>query len=213
MEQVQSSVKPKRCRVCRREFIPVRPLQSCCQYSCAITYSRGSGDRQSAATKRVQAAEKRETRERLRTRRDWLKLARHAFNAFIRERDRFLPCISCDFYTEIESLGGVFDCGHFRTVGAAPQLRFDEANAHKQCKTCNSGVIREGGRVLVAHDPERAMTIRAAYRTRLIARIGFAEVDRLESDNSIRRYTAEELQAIAKLYRGRLRELLKARAA
>jgi hypothetical protein len=67
--------------------------------------------------------------------------------------------------------------------------------------------------VLVAHDPERAMTIRSAYRTRLIARIGFSEVDRLENDNTIRRHTVEELQEITKLYRAKFRELKRARVA
>jgi len=203
---VSAVLKPKKCRACREPFVPWRFAQVACSPKCAVAVAEDN-------TRRKAAREKRRGLIALRPRREWVKIARDAFNAFIRERARYPPCISCDFYAEVETIGGTFDCGHFRTVGAAPHLRFDEANAHKQCKTCNSGVIRDGTRVLVAHDPERAMTIRAAYRVRLIARIGFAEVDRLENDNAIRRHDVVGLQEIAKLYRAKLRELRKARAA
>lgn len=199
------------CKHCGKPF---RQWNSVRQIACSVPCSQAISRKRGLEKMQKQARmEKRDGRIRLRSRRDWVKIAQAAFNAFIRERDRFLPCVSCGFYTETEVQGGTFDCGHYRTVGAAPQLRFDEANAHKQCKECNSGVKRQNGRVLVAHDPERAVTIRQKYRTTLIARIGFSEVDRLETDNEVRRQTVEELKGIIVTYRAKLREIRRARAA
>lgn len=141
MAEIQVSVKPKKCRVCRRPFIPARPLQSCCQYSCAITYSRGSGARQSAATKRVRVAEKREQRRETReakakamTMEHLYKIAQAAVNAYVRLRDRFKGCISCDS-------GRVDDAGHLFPIGSkwrCHPLRLDIRLIHGQCRKCNS---------------------------------------------------------------------------
>lgn len=208
-------IKPKKCRVCRRPFVPARPLQACCQYSCAITYSRGSGDRQSAATKRVKAAEKRERREALKTRKDWLREAQAAFNAMIRERDYFRPCISCGARIMTMQHGGVWDCGHFRSVGAAPELRFEPMNAHKQCKTCNGGVMRRGRNVFVPPH-ERTTTIHAHYRVNLIERIGLAQVEWLEGHHEPLHPSADWLREKIREWRAetkRMRETRETRAA
>lgn len=51
------------------------------------------------------------------------------FNAFIRERDKDQPCISCG--------GAVQQAGHFYSAGHHNHLRFDEDNCHGQCVRCN----------------------------------------------------------------------------
>ena len=139
------------------------------------------------------AREKRAGRVRARTRRDWVKLAQTAFNAFVRERDLIMPCISCHMPV---NYNGQWQAGHYRTTAAAPQLRFDESNVHRQCAQCNSS---KSGNVV-------------EYRKKLIERVGLLEVERLENDNEVKRQTVEELQAIGKTYRERLREMRKARA-
>lgn len=69
-------IKPKKCRICRTPFVPRLTTQACCKASCAIEYARVSGEkRQSAAMKRVAAAEKRERRIALKTRKDWVREA------------------------------------------------------------------------------------------------------------------------------------------
>jgi hypothetical protein len=192
MAEVQAHIKPKRCRVCRREFVPARALQACCSGSCAITYARLGGEkRQSVAMKRCAAAQKREDRDRLRTRRYWAKLAQEAFNAWIRERDKDRPCISCGRKSNAKQ-----NAGHYRSVGAAPQLRFNEDNCHKQCEHCNS---YKSGNV-------------SEYRPRLLERIGLSRVESLESNNAVRRFDVDELKAILATYRVKLRELRKAEA-
>jgi hypothetical protein len=129
----------------------------------------------------------------------------------IRERDFGLPCISCGALHVNNIQGGVWDCGHYRTVGAAPELRFEPANAAKQCKLCNSGVIRSRTRVVVAHDPERYATIRARYRIGLIGRIGLAKVEWLEGPHEPKKHTIAELQEIIRDCRARTRDLRAAR--
>lgn len=129
----------------------------------------------------VANAEKRERKAALKTRKDWLREAQAVFNAMIRERDYFKPCISCGVRIMTIERGGAWDAGHYRSVGAAPELRFEPLNVHKQCKSCNSGVIRQGSRVLVAHDAERYATIHAQYRANLVDRIGLTQVEWLES--------------------------------
>ena len=142
--------------------------------------------------KRVAIVEKREAKERLRTRREWMKLAQTAFNKFIRERDSIMPCVSCHMPM---TYGGQWHAGHYRTTAAAPQLRFDESNVHRQCAQCN---LRKSGNIV-------------EYRKRLVERIGLAEVERLESDNAIHRYTVEELKGVIDLYREKLRGMRKER--
>ena len=61
-----------------------------------------------------------------------LNKAQQAVNAFIRERDRDPPCISCGTFTSAQ-----WDAGHYRTTAAAPQPDLMSANIHKQCVVCN----------------------------------------------------------------------------
>lgn len=121
----------------------------------------------------------------------WIKQAQQAVNAFIRERDRDLPCISCGTLTSAQ-----WDAGHYRTTAAAPQLRFDERNIHKQCVVCNQH--KSGNTV--------------PYRVMLIERIGIAAVDEIESDHKRHRWTTEECKAIKAEYQQKLKDLRDSRS-
>ncbi|VTP67823.1 Bacteriophage Lambda NinG protein [Leclercia adecarboxylata] len=100
-----------------------------------------------------QRAQQAERRQAVKPLSYFIKQAQHAFNEFIRYRDRHLPCVSCDRHHE-----GQYHAGHFRTTGANPELRFDEDNCHKQCSACNNHL---SGNL-------------TAYRPALIAKIGQA---------------------------------------
>lgn len=199
MEQVQSSVKPKRCRVCRREFIPARPLQACCQYSCAITYSRGSGDRQSAATKRVRAAEKREIRERHLTLNGAYVLAQKAVNAFVRLRDQNKGCVSCE-------KGKVEDAGHLFPIGGKYRcnpIRIDPRLIHGQCVECNHHL---GGNV---HGYLEGLRNRYGQEY-----VGVCyDIKRMADSGELPKWTKDEVLAKAAEFRAMTRGLSKARAA
>lgn len=137
--------------------------------------------------------ERKERKLKLKTRSDWIKDAQHAFNAYIRLRDSGLPCICCGKPLGNEAIGGGFDCGHYRSVGSAPHLRFDERNAHAQRKQCNR------------YGAGRAVD----YRIGLIHRLGIAAVEALESDQTVRKWSIEDLKEIRDTYRLKLKELRK----
>lgn len=63
------------------------------------------------------------------------------FNAFIRQRDYHLPCISCNQHKELQA-------GHYFAVSGYKALRFDERNVNGECAGCNcfdeSHLIRYG---------------------------------------------------------------------
>lgn len=119
------------------------------------------------------------------------KEAQAAFNAYIRERDKDQPCICCGKPLGVNDLGGTYDAGHYRSVGSASHLRFNEDNVHAQRKICN----RWGA--------GRAVD----YRIGLIARIGLERVEALEADNKPRKWTREELIAIKQEYKEKLKRM------
>lgn len=174
-----------KCKICKQPFKKFSITHKTCSPECAIELM------QKEKAKKARKSHL-EAKVKARRRSDWLSLARDAFNAYIRARDRNQLCICCDKPLTLDAVGGGYDCGHYRSVGSAPHLRFDERNAHAQRKQCN----RWGS--------GRAVD----YRLGLIARIGLEEVESLESDNTVRKYTIPELQEIISLYRKKLKELV-----
>ena len=129
------------------------------------------------------------------------KEAQEAFNDFIRERDRDLPCIDCGHFSDGQNkTGGKWDAGHFLTIGGYPELRFNEDNCHKQLKSCNagSGKYRKKDR-----------TVSDGYRINLISKIGLEAVERLEGPHEMPHWTHDELRSIRDGYRQKLKELKK----
>jgi hypothetical protein len=192
---VNAQAKLKPCPICRAEYRQFSSLDPGCSPECKAEVRR-QRERKKAAKE-----DRRETRAalvKLRTVRDWTKLADAEFAKFIRLRDEFLPCISCHREHVEWTRGGSWDCGHFRSKGAAPELRYDEANAHKQCKRCNGGSN---------HYARTRQVTSVEYRERLIARIGLAEVERLEGPHEPKRYRVEELIGIRDTYRAKAKHL------
>ena len=184
-------MKPSTCPICRCQFTKARPLQVVCGPSCAIEHARHLSDRKKA---RQAAQDRRQVREKLAAMETYpqlLKKAQAAFNAFIRARDSGKPCISCSVPLSGAQVGGAFDCGHYRSVGSSPHLRFHEDNAHGQCKHCNRHL--SGNHV--------------AYRLGLVERIGLQAVEALEANDTPSKPTRDQLQAMAKHYRAEARRL------
>lgn len=185
--------RPKKCAVttCRTTFVPVQSFQSWCSPDCAIVIAR---KKQSRERKSIEQRERREIKvrkEALKGRGDHLREAQAAFNEFIRLRDAEQPCISCGRHHQ-----GKYDAGHYRSVGACPELRFDEDNVHKQCSPCN---IHKSGDIL-------------NYRINLEQRIGPERLSRLEGPHQPLKLTIDEIKAIKAHYRARVRELKKGAA-
>lgn len=173
-----------RCKVCRVEYKKWRMTQKVCgSVECAAEYARQVREKE-------ERKELRARKEKLKTRTQWLKEAQIEFNRYIRERDSDLPCISCGRFH-----GGSYDAGHYRSVGAAPQLRFDEANCHKQCVPCNQ------------HKSGNAIE----YRRGLVERIGLQRVAILEANSETIRWTIEDAKRIKAEYKAKTAELIRNR--
>ena len=187
--------RPKRCRnaACGQTFTPQRLGQAVCSPACALA---NKDQNMPKARKAIADRERRETKkrkEKLKSRGDYLREAQIAFNAYIRARDQMAghACISSG--KPLDWSGNQTDAGHYRSTGAAPHLRFDERNCHAQSKQDN--------RFLSGNAVD--------YRIGLIARIGLEAVEALEADQSVRKYTIDDLKAITAEYRVKLRDLKK----
>ena len=74
---------------------------------------------------------------------------------------------------------------------AAPELRFEPLNAHKQCKLCNSH--KSGNHV--------------EYRFGLLARVTKTDLDFIEGPHEPKRYRVADLKEIYKKYKAKTKEL------
>lgn len=171
--------KQKSCKVCKFKFIPRASTQVVCSWQCSIAYT-------SKEKEKRDRQEYRQKKQELKSRRDWLNDAQTAFNAYIRLRDETLPCVSCNRQHQ-----GQWHAGHYRSVAAAPQLRFNEDNVHKQCMPCNT------------HKSGNAIE----YRINLVKRIGIERVEKLENSNDVVKWTIEDAKSIKQLYNEKLKLL------
>jgi hypothetical protein len=162
-------------------------MQVACSLSCAARFAK----KQRLSKEKQERAQTKERKAALKRIPDLIKEAQHAFNEFIRLRDFGKPCICCGRPLGDGEVGGGYDCGHYRSRGSAPHLRFDERNAHAQTKQCN----RWGA--------GRAVD----YRIGLIARIGLAQVEALEADSRVHKWQRDELIGIRDTYRAKVKEL------
>lgn len=110
------------------------------------------------------------------------KLAIKWCHAYIRERDKGRPCISCGKITTLQA-------GHFWASGNYPALRYVEINLNGQCFICN---VPKGSNW-------------NAYEQGMIAKYGQAAVDLLK----IRRHEKYEHDyiAIAEYYKEKYEQL------
>lgn len=186
-----------RCAHCRQKLEQERAGQIV-HMECAAAWVVAQHDKREReeakkfrAAAKVERATTRARKQAAKTIPDLIKEAQVAFNAFIRERDRGMRCICCRRSLGAGDVGGGFDCGHYRSVGSAPHLRFDERNAHGQTKFCNR------------YGAGRAVD----YRIGLAARYGLAVVEALEADNHVHKWTREELIEIREKYKAKLKAM------
>ena len=165
------------CSQCSRPFMRRSTMHRVCSPQCAVRSVR--------AQKKAERADTKRRKEAAKPRSKWLAEAQAAFNAWIRARDAGRGCISCGTHN------GKANCGHYLSVGARPELRFNEANAALQCERCNTYLH---GNLI-------------AYRINLIERIGSGVVDWLEGPHQPAKWTVDELRAIRDDYRRRLKEM------
>ena len=178
--------KKKTCANCKARYVPregAQPFEKWCSLDCGVALSRANQEA-------VRAKKHRAARVALKPRSKWLQEAQQAVNAYVRERDSRMPCISCQRHHN-----GQYHAGHYRSVGAMPSLRFNTWNIHKQCSACNnhlSGALID-------------------YRVNLIHKIGQARVDWLEGPQETKSMDIGYLRRIKSVFAKRTRHITRLR--
>lgn len=188
--------RTRKCGVkgCDVRFVPRSMLHKACGPEHAELIGAMVAAKQKAKAKKAERAKDKAQAEALKTLPELLAEAQKEFNRYIRMRDHDKPCICCGGVPLANYLtGGEWDAGHYRSVGSAGHLRFNEDNCHRQRKYCN----RDGA--------GRAVD----YRIGLIARIGIERVEALESSNQVHKWTKDEVRGIRDAYRAKANQLAK----
>ena len=183
------TLKPKKCRVCKRTFTPHRSMAVVCSVPCSLEYARKVAEQKASRAKRDERKSLREALEKAKTRGAHLRELQAAFNAWVRARDAGHPCISCGRHHK-----GQLHAGHYRSIGSEPALRFEPDNCHLQCAPCNTHL---SGNLI-------------PYRANLIKKIGLARVEWLEGNHAPKKLTVAEIKELKAYYRAKVREMKKA---
>lgn len=118
-------VYQRKCVSCKDKFTPQNNTQVVCSVFCSIQFMKSKKANDWKKEKKV-------LKEKLMTKSDYLNICQKVFNTYIRTRDKEKNCVSCN-----KKLVGKYDAGHFFSVGAYPNLRFNENNVFGQCVHCN----------------------------------------------------------------------------
>jgi hypothetical protein len=180
--------KQKKCKQCKSPFTPFNSMQKVCGAQCAQAFAVSEREKKEAKAKSDEVKRVRQKLKQLsmKDRPKALRAAREAFNAFIRYRDKDLPCISCQRHHQ-----GQYHAGHYKTKGAHPELEFHEDNCHKQCAPCNNHL---SGNIV-------------NYRPNLVDKVGIEMTEWIEGPHETKKYTVDELWQIRDKYKAKLKEL------
>jgi len=178
--------KTRKCKVCKAPYEQRQSFAVWCSPACGSVLAFQRLAKVKKAAKTIERKADQVKRESMKTRADWAREAQASFNAWIRTRDADRPCISCGRHHQ-----GQYHAGHYLSVGARPELRYEPLNVWKQCAPCNTHL--SGNAVL--------------FRVALVREIGIEKVEWLEGPHEPKRYTVEQLQAIKKHYAALAREM------
>lgn len=187
---------PKRLKLCKNpncprdgeKFLPDRMLQECCSIPCTIEWGN---IKRKAKQKKDNAADRRKMNENNLSHQK--KITQQAFNSFIRALEQGQVCISCLKPKPLT-------CGHFKTVAACPELRFDPRNAYGQCSQCNGGQIKYR-----PHDG----TVIKRYTVNLANRMGSEMIVYLNSHHELKHYTCDDLKELRSIFQAEKRYIEK----
>lgn len=182
--------KPKTCKnsACKASFIPQRLGQAVCSPKCALATVEVQKAKEKKSLAQAGRRDIKVRKEALKTRADHAKEAQTVMNRYVRLRDAHLGCISCN---KPANWGGQWHCSHFRSVGAAPHIRYNLWNMNRACSVCNNHL---SGNI-------------AGYRPKLIEKIGQNKVDWLESNHSVARHDIPYLKRIKAVFTKKCRRL------
>lgn len=180
------TAKTKICKHCKAKFEPRMPMATCCSPMCALSHTQTN---RAKAEKRRAVIERKADKAKLDKLKSKSRLAREAqtaFNVWVRARDAGNACISCGRHHQ-----GQHHAGHYLSVGARPELRYEPLNVWLQCAPCNNHL---SGNVVL-------------YRKALLVKIGQEKLDWLEGPHEQKHYTRGELIAIKADYTAKTKQL------
>ena len=125
-------------------------------------------------------------------------LTQDVFNRMIRLLYEGKPCISCGR----SQCGTYWDAGHYRSVAACPETRFDPRGCHLQGSACNRANRRPD-----KNNAKGAETIAQEYEARLRDRYGDDLVDWLNGPHEMPRWRDDDLRALRKVFAAECRRL------
>lgn len=183
-------LKDKKCSECPVMLSEFRnSIQTTCSLQCALNRVTRIRERKATASiNKQRKAEKRlimARKQALKTKSDYEKEAQRDCNGYIRQRDKADNCISCGRIPKKRN------AGHFKSVGAYPELRFHPFNINLQCEHCNSW---KSGNV-------------GEYRINLIKKIGLSNVEWLEGPHEVQNRTVDDLIEIRQYYKEQVKLL------
>ena len=188
---LRTSTKPNRCQHCKARM-PDDKARHVLHEECIKPWQEKREAKREAKRKadllkekKIERAETKRRKAANMTPSEHKERTEKAVNESVRWRDYKQGCISCGAET------GVMQAGHYRSVKAAPHLRFDLRNIHKQCTQCN---LFESGNLI-------------QYRLGFVARYGVEAVDAVECDNTPRHYSTADLEVIREEALARTKQL------
>lgn len=170
------SIKPKfrRCKECGQQYEKRTMAHVYCSPPCLFEAKAKADEKKAKADykARKQAAMPLSKR---------LAAAEKAVNRYVRARDYFLGCCSCEKGSHWD---GQWHACHFKSVGSNSRLRYNLWNINKGCNECN--VFMAGNLI--------------AYEAHLVRKYGQQRVDWLKCQNGVTKYAPEYLDRLAKVF-------------
>lgn len=174
------------CKQCGKEFAPRTSMHTLCSPRCLRLRMKTDA--------KQELADFRARKEAAKPRGKWLDECRKIVQKIARIRDRHDGCISCHMGPDYR---GQWHGSHFRPAGNNSAVELHLWNIHKACAQCN---LHKGGNI-------------AAYRPRLVAKIGLDRVEWLEAQTQITRRDIAYLKRFKAVMGERLRRLVRRVAA
>lgn len=189
-----NDIKRPRTSCCKRKKPQSELVQFKMRWFCGIDEAiKWSKEQANKATQKAARRDKRTMKDNDLSHQK--ELTQQSFNALIRELDKHLPCVSCGKPAMQYNL----TAGHFKTVGARKDVRYDTRNCHGQCSGCNSGRQK-----FYKGDNE---TTARKFAAEIARRYGQEIVDYLDRVHPEKRYRIDELKALRKMFNDETRRL------
>lgn len=177
------TAKQPKCKSCRQPFVKLSMSQKFCRAEpcaeVAVLEIKAKREKAAAREHRKKLADSKPLAH-------WLALTERVVNHYVLTRDAALTCISCGTGKTVQ-----WEAGHYLSVGAHPELRFEPMNINKQCHRCNCELSGN----------------QAMYAIGFDAKWGLPARERLEGPHGAAKFTREELAAIRKQFAAMTRAL------